>query len=353
MNPLQQIATQIKETLCLPEGSIVFDFYSEDFFDKSKAGGQLLNIVSGKHLFLLDRKSDFKVSFIHSSPGTGTRLAEIDLNKIEKAQMYMFCITWSTTEISFNIRARIENSTLVNVKSKTSPIQLQVGEDGVIYEIGNDNMKNMSLYIGGKAIITATAINSWKETLNAINILLKKDSGNDFEFEQVRSNIILSILVTGFEAYSKKRFLELEKEGVLINTNQLINSLFPKLENNIKENLIIEAKEKKITLLEYLVERKFINFQNYDDSKRAYNKTYNLIFGDLSNDSELFKDLKKYIKFRHKIIHVSAMTSILNIENVPPEEPIFAKNDTAYKFIDTFKKFIQLLHDKTLNLKNK
>lgn len=355
MNTLQQISLQIKEKLCLPEGSIVFDFYSEDFFDKTKLGGKLLEVVSGKHLFILERTNDFKVNFIHSSPGTRTRLAQIDLNLVEKATQYMFCVTWSTKEISLNIGPRIEGGKLHQVTSNNSPFQLQVGEDGNIYEVENEMMKSMSLFVSGKPVVTATALRSWDETVSAIEVLLKKDSQNDYQFELVRSNIILSIIVTGFETYCKKRFLELEKEGIIPDTDKLIDKFIPKLERekNIKETLIFEAKEQNITLLEYFVKRKFINFQNYDECKNAYNKTYNLIFGNLTNDADLFINLKKYIQFRHKIIHNSVMTGMLNRENVPPEEPIFPSDKTANEIIDTFKSFINLFHKATLSLTKK
>lgn len=75
-----------------------------------------------------------------------------------------------------------------------------------------------------------TAIDSWKETVKAIEILGTGKSDQGYMFETTVTNLSLAILVTGFEAFTKKRFLEIEQEGIKPNIDAIVNSFFPRRE---------------------------------------------------------------------------------------------------------------------------
>ena len=69
----------------------------------------------------------------------------------------------------------------------------------------------------------------------------------------------------------------------------------------------------------------------------------------VSNDHITF--IKKSINYRHKIVHVSALTTPLNIEKMPEEEPVFSNIEFLSKNIDAFDEFIKKLHGATLELR--
>ena len=69
-----------------------------------------------------------------------------------------------------------------------------------------------SFYKGGKPILQPTAIDAWKETIKATEILGTGKSDQGYIFETAVTNLTLAVLVTGFEAFTKKRFLEIEQE---------------------------------------------------------------------------------------------------------------------------------------------
>lgn len=171
-------------------------------------------------------------------------------------------------------------------------------------------------------------------------------------YESIVTNLTLSILVTGFEAYTKRRFLELEKEGIRVNIEKLITSFYPKREREagILNLLNQEALENDISTLQYIIKRDNINFQSFQKCKEAYKQGYNIKFGELGLSGESLNNLQQFIGYRHKIIHVSASLGILNQDKLPQENPIFPSKETRNLAEEHFKEFIEKLHQKSLTL---
>jgi len=63
----------------------------------------------------------------------------------------------------------------------------------------------------GKREIIPPAIHHWKKTFIAIDAL-KQAYSDDFPNQVAITNMILILLVSGFETYCKVRFMELEKK---------------------------------------------------------------------------------------------------------------------------------------------
>lgn len=341
-----EIFEQIREAIKIPTGSFVFEYYSKDLMDQAHSGGIIFEIASGAHVFRLERNTDFLLNFHHSSTGTGTRIATIDLKSVPQCEQAFISFTWSPDEINLYFGPRIKEGKLFTAKGEPCKFELRVGEDGSIYQIGDVSVDvmNVSIFQGGKQILSPTAINSWSDTKKALEILETGESKEGYVFESIVSNITISMLVTGFEAYTKKRAIELEKEGIKPDTTAFFaNSEEEKLELYNKE-----AKEENLTLLQYLAKKRIINFQSYEQCKRAFNKIYGIKFGDIGCDSNTLNKLQEFINFRHRIIHVSALTGILNQSKVPPEEPVFSNKVLSEEAIGIFDLFINKLHEATL-----
>lgn len=344
------------EQMKRPEGTITFEFHSPDLTNKLIRGGKIFEIVSGKQAFILDRTDDFKINYFHSSPGSGTRVATIDLTIFPKFAIAFFCLTWSPTKISLSIGPLdIKNHELVTVEGIQSNKQIRVANDGSVFYIGDNNVKVMdiSIHKEGKEILSSTAIDAWKNTKIAIDILGTGKSDKGYLFECVVTNLTLSILVTGFESYLQKRFIELEEEGIIPEEDELIFFLFSKKQkdNNFYDIIKSDAKTSKISVLKYLSNKRYINFQNFDVFKKVYNKTYGITLNSCNIDSRLINSIKKYLAYRHKIIHISPTIGLLNQNNVPPEEPVFPNEKLKLEAINKFDKFITLFHEKSLKLK--
>ncbi len=351
------IFRQIQEAICRPEGTVTFEYYSKDLFDKSKQGGLLFQVSSGAHLFRLERDDNLFIHFYNSSPGTGTRVATIDLKEVPPCDRVFMCFSWSPTEIKLYLGPRVPNGKLFSASGLASQKQFRVGNDGGVYQIGDHGVEVMgiSIYKGGKPVLQPTALDAWKETIKATEILARGQSDQGYIFETVVTNLILAILVTGFEAYTKKRFLEIEQEGIAPDIDAVVNSFFPRRERDagIAEILKDEAKDKQKTVLQLIVERGAINFQNYQKCKLAYHKAFQLKFGSLGLESSTFEKIKKFITYRHRIVHVSALLGMLNQPEVPPKEPVFPKKELADEAMKEFNNFIEKLHQATLELRRR
>tara|TARA_Y100000588_G_scaffold120995_1_gene132430 strand:- start:377 stop:1450 length:1074 start_codon:yes stop_codon:yes gene_type:complete len=355
MNNLPEHAFRdIQQALCRPEGTFTFDYTSPDLFDKSKLGGAILEVPTGEHLFRLERDKDCCINFYHSSPGTGTRVATVDLNELLPAPAVFIAFSWTPSEIKLHVRPKTDGAELVSVTGSASQQrEFRVGKDGKVYQIGGHGLDFMDVnfYQAGQPILLPTAKNAWEETISAIEVLSTGESNQGYTFEVVVTNLTLAILVTGYEAYSKKRFLELEQEGIIPDTNSIIEAFYPKKEAGIATSLESKAKEKGISLLQYVVSRRVINFQSYEQCKRAYKEAYGIKFGNLDLESDTLKDLKSFISYRHKIVHVSPSIRMLNPEKAPPEKPVFPNKKTGENAKTCFTNFIDALHNATLLLR--
>ena len=348
---------QIQELICRPEGTVTFKYTCKKLFDPDVGKGILIDIPSGQHLFRIERDKNLILHFFHSAPGIGTRVASIDLKKVQPSETVFLAFTWSPEEINFHFGSQPPGAKLISAKGSLSKKQLRIGKDGSIYEIGGPGIEVMgaSIYKDGKPVLQPTAIDAWKETIKATEILGTGKSDQGYIFETTMTNLTLAILVTGFEAFTKKRFLEIEQEGIKPDIDAVVNSFSSRQQRDagIAEILKSEVNDEKKTVLQLIVEKNSINFQNYQKCKLAYNKAYEIKFGDLGIKSSTLEKIKKFILYRHRIIHVSALLGMLNQPEVPPDEPVFPKKELRIDAIREFDDFIGKLHDATLKLSRK
>jgi len=96
MNNIQpELFRQINEAIRLPEGTFAFKYNSPDLLDKNKKGGIIFEIPSGQHVFRLERDNNFMLNIYHSSPGTATRIASLNLDQVKQADEVQIVLTWS------------------------------------------------------------------------------------------------------------------------------------------------------------------------------------------------------------------------------------------------------------------
>lgn len=231
------------------------------------------------------------------------------------------------------------------VKGSKSDILFKVDRTGNIVQ-QSSSMSNVHFYIDGKLNIAPSAIETWNESVNNINILLDKAyKEDDFQYNNVSiTNSIVSMTVSGFEIYTQRRFVEIAGEGITPNITKLVDTV-------IATGKTTEEEKEKLysTPLYELVERR-INFQSFDKCKKAYNSCYNIAFGNIEKSTELDK-LKSFMQCRHQIIHVNPSFSCLNMKELPKKQPILSNKDTAIAMRDCFMNFIHKLHKETMELR--
>jgi len=353
LNISSDIIEQIREAIRRPVGTAFFVYGSDVLFDPEVPGGILFEIVSGAHIFRVVRDDELQLLFYHSSPGTGTRVATVDLNNVVPSPKVSLSFTWTPTEINFYVGSLVANGQFVSAKGVPSSKQFRVGRDGSVFQVGDAgvNVMGVSVYQNGKPILQPTALDAWESTVKSIEVLLGSSSDEGYLFDVVVTNLTLSILVTGFEAYCKTRFLEIEQEGIKPDIDALVYELFTpeQREIGLPDVLASEAEANHMSFLQKIVDEK-IKFQNFKRCNKAYNKAYGVKFGEIGVISDDLKLLKSVIQYRHLIVHVSPLLGMLNQHEVPPEEPVFSNREFGNDALKCFDDFIAKLHDTTLHL---
>ena len=117
------------------------------------------------------------------------------------------------------------------------------------------------------------------------------------------------------------------------------------------EALKAQAQEQQLSVLRLIINKRIINFQNYDNLKRAFSGAYGLSLSNIGLTSTRIARLKTFIKYRHVIVHVSPMLGMLNGSDVPPNQPEFVNEALATEAISCFDEFVKALHRASLNLR--
>ncbi|MBI3159180.1 MAG: hypothetical protein HYZ26_06245 [Chloroflexi bacterium] len=272
------LTEKLKKALQNPHGSFVFWYQSPELLLNSGEGGIVLEIISGSRLIRLEKSAESTVDYYYSTPGSGTRRARINLSEIPYADRVFIALTWSPQQTSLSMGPEAEGGRLVHANGEESRIRFRLDVEGNVCRIGDQGVFVAQTYIyrGEKMILEPTAIEYWRESLQAIQVLKTAKSSEGFMFEALQSNLIVGILTTGFEVYCKRRFIELEGEGISPNLPALIKML-PKSRVGYAHNIRSSAE---------FVAASGINFQNWDISKEAFNKGYGIVFGQLPVSGE-------------------------------------------------------------------
>ena len=238
---------------------------------------------------------------------------------------------------------------------KKKKIEIPFGDTGlkIIAEgEGNFEIINPIYRTGDKIIIGSKAINLLEFKLKRIEILIKYIKKGDFLFETTLCRQIIVILTTAFEIYARMRFLELEKEGLKVNMDVLYEKFISReIRQNVRELIKNASRNEKRSELEIFIEKRNINFQEWSSFKRAYNKGYGLIIGNIGISNNILICIQKLIEWRHKIIH--SIIDSLAIEIDKNGKPIDTTERLARISYKAFKKFIEIFHKKTVELVNK
>ena len=348
-NPLRIPIEQFNEQ----EGTIAFVMGKSNLFDETIPLIRILEIAKDQTVFVLDRDPDFNLRFIQSNPNYKTKIVKVNIQDFHNVPKLFVAITWSEGENAIYV-GECGGNKLRSAKSFENPnIKFRVGKDGKIYQIGDEDIQvgYYKVKVGKKVVLEPTAKEIFDFQMEKIKILIENCKKGDFLFESALVQQIIVILTTAFEVYTRTRFVELEKDGKVVNIDELYNRFVPKkYREQFKEEIKKSAQEQGKTELEIFIERRRINFQNWEDFKDAYNKGYGLKIGEIGISNDILLEVQRFINWRHKIIHSKDDQAIINFEEDPLVKPIFTNKDLAEKGLSIFQKFINEFHENTLKL---
>jgi len=343
--------------MCRPQGSIELEVTSEPAFTRASGPEVLMAVASGAHYFRLERSPERTLRFYHSTPGTGTRVAEIALGDLPDFTEAYLAFTWSPEGIHLYCGPRgVPNASLMSAKGVKSEMQFRVGRDGNVYCFGAPGGELLSVRLrhAGQLVVAATAIEAWNSTLKAIQVLWTGESPEAVAFEVVQANLTLSMLVTGLESFARTRLLEVEDEGIRPDYERVFRAFASRAERDCNRfaELQAEAQSRGGSILEAVVDAVHVTFQNYDHVKRVYKAAYGIKAADLALSGQTLSNLQRFIHHRHRVLHVSPLLGMLNEEKVPPQEPVFANHATAESAVACFSEYVEALNNATQRLRS-
>ncbi len=333
-----EVLEQIREAVKRSEGTMTFNYTSEaDLFDPNIPGGIIFEMPSGGHYFRLERTDNVEIHFYHSSPGTGTRVAVVDLKSVKPSKKIFFGFSWSPTEIKLHVGPKTEGGKLMSANGIPSSKIFRVAKDGSVVQVGDAGVRVMGIKVrqGAKTILESTALESWEETKESIRILHSGKSKEGYIFDTLIANLTFPLMVTGFEVYAKRRLTELEEEGIAPSFKKIGEKMRPNKKYNSNQEML-----------------ETINFQDFkNECKGVYFYGYDIRFRELGIKNEELEKLERVFDYRGRVTHNSSLLSMLNESLVPQQDPVFNNKSQALYHLRILDDFIQKLHRKTLTLK--
>lgn len=334
------------------EGTFFVEFENAEIMDDKIKHCEILCQASGSHIFVIERDADMKFRLCYSSTSGGSREAVIDLKNEFYCRFFKLLFTWSVNSIQLFLVLMYTPDLEMKLSAAgvASKVEYRLGEDGVIYKIeyGQGEFLSLHFYSKNELVLTSRAISLWGEAKQAAEGVLGLESLSGREWVTINSAI--TIIVTGFEVYTKNRIIEIEKEGIVPDVESMIKNF--SISDDRRAELMDVLDKKNCTLLSAIVKKGYINFQSFDRCNLAFKKAYGIKFGEVGLDSEKIEAIKTLIRHRHRVVHVH------------PLAPFFAKRngkegielidiDDIKKFIGLFDEFIKAIHKASLELKRK
>ena len=148
--------------------------------------------------------------------------------------------------------------------------------------------------------------------------------------------------------YFRKRFFEIIDEGYDPNHQALLRKF---ISQPCRQSFAQRAKEEGRSIAHKLVERKKIDFGNYQNCKDAYNEGYGISFDrDLGLQTKTIQTICRFIQYRHGLIHSTPLQDWLNYYE-PDKEKVIANKVTINEAIQSFSSLIKAVHKAALELK--
>lgn len=307
----------------------------------------LFEAITNKTIFYIDCFEQ-NIRFIQSNPNYNTKVAEFNLTDINGFSYSKLIVNWSKKFNNFYIED-LDSNKVIHKKSRSVKWKFKSDINGNIIQIGSDNaeVKMVEIISNGEIELQPSAKEILDHQFEKIEVMISNSKLTDYSFELTMIQQVLVMLATTFEVYSQARFQELSEER-LIDLNHLYSLLPNKYRQQHFETNNKKFEENADLHLKWFIEQKKINFQNWDECKKAYACVYNIKFSDLNVDNSILVNINKVMKARHVIIHSRKDISTLNYDDVHSQNPIFINQDLGKSLKQNFKSFLYKLHETSL-----
>lgn len=341
----------LKISLNFPIGNFFFRISTEEL-RLNEIDIEIFNVITKGHIFLLKYVGNETFQFIHSSESSGTWISEVRANELSLSKEISFGLIWANNKCSLFVELDRKKDKSFFSEGTKQKFHYRIFKNGIL-KIGDDNIKVDEVRINyGGEILEPNAKESWENIKEAVEILVDGFEKRNFQHEIIQSNITLTTIITGFEQYNKKRPIELYNEGINCDLQKLRKRILSKNENELLEKELIsfeDQNDKDDLIFKFLLKR--INFQNFKDCNDFFKFGFNISFYEIKIPQNTIEEIRKIIEYRHRIVHVSPLLTILNFDE-PGKRPIFNSINFVKESLNKMDCLIQAIHEQTLTKGN-
>ena len=292
-------------------------------------------------------------------PILGTRTAGISVVDLPGTSDLLLKIEWTPAEMSFMAASADGSEQKVIAKGSSAKFDLVPMDGGGYHQFGDvvGEIGSYKLWKGRELVVTSSARRTWSFHCEAIDELLAgaKLEGAEFQFQTILANAALMMTVSAYEVFCRERYRELDR----LSATSQIERYFSQKERSrgLIEALDRQAQQAGKSVLELLTDRsarlpcRRISFQDFDSMKDVFAKIFGIDFArDIETDGTLIADVRRIIKYRHRLTHADPTDGILDLPK-GGGNPIFSTPETAAKLAARMREFVDRLDAATKILK--
>ena len=201
-------AVEMQKAIPGQEGTLLFTLDASPLYDQ-QGDLTVLRIPTGAVLIEVQRDSQRRLDYIHSSPGTGTRVATVGLPDFIPGRAFLVILTWSPSEIGLN--AGFQGSAPAPAAGTASGSRCAREWRGL--PLGADRGMGYQVMQGRELALRETAIEASRSAGKAVEVHLRSEPTEGQLGKTVQANLAIVMLATGVETYLARRFEEMQQEG--------------------------------------------------------------------------------------------------------------------------------------------
>lgn len=337
------------------EGTKVFQIRDSNTSSPDSDGSLIEEIEaeSGDKGFRLWKREGNQLVYEFFEVNVGLRRCSVNLDVFESYEDFFVALMWSPEEISLSIGPIADDYDGDLISDTSSEVIAQVRRDSndKLVILGDSGVEVGYYHVqeGGRETLRPRAKEIFEFTETKCRTLLEvAEETERFIIESTIVQQIIVMIVTGLETYLEERFVELCSE-LEIPDSEIATAMSSVYQPVSSDELIDLARDRGIPIQE-LAREQYVNFQNISEAHNIYSNAFGVSLQDMLNNTGNRGLLERNIDARHSIIHEATDMTIINVDRVPPQEPVFSDHDYGLEVIIGFSETVEEVHQNTESL---
>lgn len=330
------------------EGTVHFTIRAETLLSLAEeATVTLFSSAKEHHVLLLEWGPGNRLRLFHGLPNQETRMAELEDLRLREGGRLFVAFTWSHDQDQLFGGEQGEDALRKAATSVVDWVSLIPLPGGGVLRVGDEGLHvgYFRMTADGEVIAESSAIDVARHHIARAQLLLDHAKAGDFLFETTVVQQVVVLLVTLIEVYGRSRIIELAELGVPVRVDALVDAFVPdRYRNQYKEELMARSRLQGKTELELLLGDGRVNFQNWAQFKKSYNKGMGVRLGE-EVPTNIAEQVQEVIRWRHKIVHGRGDAAQIDVD--ADGELVFTTQEFGRDCLDSVEAFVEAVRGST------